>query len=173
VAVRLAGERGPRLVELALRTTRNVARGVIGTALIQATLVGLGLVAAEVPGAAFLTLISFVLCVVQVGPAIVLLGAAVYVFTSSGLAIGILFLAWSVAVGTSDSLLRPLLMSRGGDAPAPVILIGTLGGLIAHGLIGLFVGPVVFALGYRMFQAWVAGHELSDWGDPGRPRSRT
>ena len=160
VAHRLAGDRGPHLVALADRTIRNVARGVIGTALIQSLLVGIGLVVADVPAAAFLTLIAFLLCVVQIGPALVLLGAIVYIFTYDGALAGFLFLAWSILVGTCDNVIRPYLMSRGGDVPLPVILIGTIGGLLAHGLIGLFVGPVVFALGYQLFHAWAVGDNV-------------
>lgn len=160
VAFRLAGDRGPHLVSLTDRTIRNVARGVIGTALIQSLLVGIGLVVAEVPAAAFLTLIAFLLCVVQIGPALVLLGATIYVFTYGGPLAGFVFVAWSVLVGTCDNFIRPMLMSRGGDVPLAVILIGTIGGLLAHGLIGLFVGPVVFALGYQLFRAWAVGDPL-------------
>jgi predicted PurR-regulated permease PerM len=156
VATRLAGARGPELVDLAERTVRSVARGIIGTALIQSMLAGIGLVAADVPGAAFLTLICFLLCVVQIGPALVLLGAVIYVFSTGDTLVGFLFLAWSILVGLIDNVLKPMLMSRGGDVPLAVIFIGAVGGLLAHGLIGLFVGPVVFALGYRLFRAWVA-----------------
>ncbi|MFL5332970.1 MAG: AI-2E family transporter [Geminicoccaceae bacterium] len=156
VAVRLIGARGVDLVLLAEQTIRGVARGVLGTALIQSLLVGMGLVAAGIPGAAFLTLLSFLLSVIQIGPALVLLGAVAYKF-SLGFTLGaFLFFAWCVLAGISDNFLRPILLSRGGDVPVWVILIGTLGGLIAHGLIGLFVGPIVVSLGYRLFQVWIA-----------------
>jgi predicted PurR-regulated permease PerM len=155
VAIRLMGPRGTDLVLLAERTIRGVARGVLGTALIQSILVGIGFVAAGIPGAAFLTLISFLLSVVQLGPGLILLGAVVYKF-SLGFTLGaFLFLAWCIVVSVSDNFLRPILLSRGGDVPVWIILIGTLGGLIAHGLIGLFVGPIVVALGYRLFQVWI------------------
>ena len=141
VAVRLMGPRGADLVRLAEQTIRGVARGVLDTALIQSLLVGIGLVAAGIPGAAFLTLISFLLSVVQLGPGVILLAAVVYKF-SLGVTLGaFLFLAWCVVAAVSDNFLRPILLSRGGDVPVWVILIGTLGGLLAHGLIGLFVGP--------------------------------
>jgi predicted PurR-regulated permease PerM len=155
LAVRLMGPRGADLVLLAEHTIRGVARGVLGTALIQSILVGIGFVVAEIPGAAFLTLIAFVLSVVQIGPALVLLGAVAYKF-SLGLTLGsVLFLVWCLFTSISDNFLRPILLSRGGDVPVWVILIGTLGGLIAHGLIGLFVGPIVMSLGYRLFQVWI------------------
>jgi predicted PurR-regulated permease PerM len=156
LARRLMGPRGADLVVLAERTVRGVARGVLGTALIQSILVGLGLVVAGIPGAAFLTLISFLLSVVQLGPGLVLLGAVVYKF-SLGLTPGaFLFFVWCILAGVSDNFLKPLLLSRGGDVPVWVILVGTLGGLLEHGLLGLFVGPIVVSLGYRLFQVWIA-----------------
>jgi predicted PurR-regulated permease PerM len=155
IATRLVGRRGPDLVALAEQTIRSVARGMLGTALIQSLLVGIGLVWAAIPGAAFLTLISFLLSVVQVGPALVLLGAVAYKFSLGFTPESFLFLGWCLLAGLSDNVLRPLLLSKGGDVPLWVILIGTLGGLIAHGLIGLFVGPIAVALGYRLFQVWV------------------
>lgn len=156
VAIRLMGPGGNEFVRLAERTIRSVARGVLGTALIQSLLVGIGLVAAGIPGAAFLTLIAFLLSVVQLGPAPILLGAIAYKFYLGFTPGAFAFLAWCILAGISDNLLRPLLLSRDGEVPLWVILIGTLGGLIAHGLIGLFVGPIVVALGYRLFQVWVA-----------------
>ncbi len=155
VATRLVGDRGRDLVDLAERTVRSVARGIIGTALIQTTLVAMGLFMVGIPGAAFLTLICFLLCVVQIGPTLVLVGAGIWAFTEAGTATFVLFVGWSVIAGFSDNFLRPYLMSRGGDVPLAVILIGAIGGLLAHGLIGLFVGPIVFALGFRLFQAWL------------------
>jgi predicted PurR-regulated permease PerM len=156
VSIRLMGPPGAELVRLAERTIRSVARGVLGTALIQSLLVGIGLVAAGIPGAAFLTLLAFLLAVVQLGPAPILLGAVAYKL-SLGLTPGAFaFLAWCILAGVSDNFLRPILLSRDGEVPLWVILIGTLGGLIAHGLIGLFVGPIVVALGYRLFQVWIA-----------------
>jgi predicted PurR-regulated permease PerM len=163
VVARLAGgDRGPRLVRLAERTVRNVARGVLGTALIQATLAGLGLIVADVPAAAFLTLLCFLLCVVQIGPALVLLGAVVYTFSVQGALAGFALLAWSVPASTCDNVIRPYLLSRGGggEVPVAVILIGPLGGLLAYGLIGLFVGPLLLAVGCRRYGAWPPGHPL-------------
>ena len=156
VAVRLIGRDGIELVRLAERTVRSVARGVLGTALLQSMLVGVGLVAAGIPGAAFLTLIAFLLSVVQLGPALVLLGAIAYKFSLGFTTGAFVFFAWCIVAGVSDNFLRPLLLSRDGEVPVWVILIGTLGGLLAHGLIGLFVGPIVVALGYRLFQVWIA-----------------
>ena len=157
LVTRLAGDRGPALTTLAGHTVRNVARGVIGTAIVQSSLAGLGFVVAGVPWAAVLTLGCFLLCVVQIGPAIILLGTVVYVFSKAGTAIGAVYLVWSVLVALLDNVLKPLLMGRGSDVPIAVIFVGVVGGLFAHGLIGLFVGPVVLVLGYELFRAWLAG----------------
>lgn len=157
LTTRLAGARGPALATLAEHTVRNVARGVLGTALIQSVLAGIGFVVAGVPAAALLTLVCFVLAVIQIGPAILLLGVAAYLFATADTLTAVLFTAWSVPVALVDNVLRPLLLSRGRGVPLLVVLIGVLGGLIAHGLIGLFVGPIVLALGYELFRAWLAG----------------
>jgi predicted PurR-regulated permease PerM len=156
VARKLAGARGPMLALLAEQTVRNVARGVLGTALIQSTLAGLGLVLADVPGAAILTLVCFLLCIVQIGPAILLIAAVAYLFSTAPMTVAILFTVWSVFVALVDNFLRPILIGRGSEVPLAVILTGVLGGLLAHGLIGLFVGPIVLALGYELFRAWLA-----------------
>jgi predicted PurR-regulated permease PerM len=154
IATRLVGERGPRLAALAEGTIRNVTRGLLGTAAIQSLLAGLGFVVAGVPGAAILTLVCFVLCVVQLGPAIVLLGAVVWMFATADPITASLFTVWAVLVALIDNVLRPYLLSGRGGVPLLVVLIGVLGGLLAHGLIGLFVGPIVFALGYELLRAW-------------------
>jgi predicted PurR-regulated permease PerM len=164
VATRLVGERGPELAGLAEHTVRNVARGVLGTALIQSALAGVGFVAAGVPWAALLTLVCFLLCVVQIGPAIVLLGAVIYVFSAANTLTASLFLSWCVLVGLVDNVLRPLLIGRGSEVPMAVILAGVLGGLLAHGLIGLFVGPIVLALGYELFRTWLTGSSRASVG---------
>jgi predicted PurR-regulated permease PerM len=156
VARKLAGARGPMLALLAEQTVRNVARGVLGTALIQSTLAGLGLVLADVPGAAILTLVCFLLWIVQIGPAILLIAAVAYLFSTAPMTVAILFTVWSVFVALVDNFLRPILIGRGSEVPLAVILTGVLGGLLAHGLIGLFVGPIVLALGYELFRAWLA-----------------
>jgi predicted PurR-regulated permease PerM len=155
LATRLAGARGPALALLAEHTVRNVARGVLGTALIQSLLAGIGFVAAGVPAAALLTLVCFLLAVIQIGPAILLLLVVAYLFATADTLTAVLFTAWSVPVALVDNVLRPLLIGRGREVPLLIVLVGVLGGLLAHGLIGLFVGPIVLALGYELFRAWL------------------
>jgi predicted PurR-regulated permease PerM len=157
VATRLVGARGPGLASLVERTIRTVARGVLGTAAIQSALAGVGLIVAGVPWAALLTLVCFFLSVAQLGPSLVLLGAVIYMFATADALTATVFLAWCVAVSLIDNVLRPVLMSRGSEVPMAVILAGVVGGLLAHGLIGLFVGPIVLAIGYELFKVWRAG----------------
>ncbi len=158
-ADRLVGKRGRDFADLAEQTIRNVTRGLLGTALIQSMLAGLGLLLAGVPGAAFLALIVFLLCVVQIGPVLVMLPAVVWAFFETSTTTFVLLLIWAIFVGTIDNFLRPYLMSRGSSVPLLVILIGVIGGLLIHGLIGLFIGPIVLALGYELLRAWILGQE--------------
>lgn len=155
VASRLAGARGPALVALSEATVRNVTKGVLGTALIQSTMAGVGLALADVPGAGLLTLLCFLLCIVQIGPGLVLLPAVIYVMSHADALIGILFLVWSLLTGLLDTVLRPYLIGRGSTVPMAVILLGVLGGLLVHGLVGVFIGPVVLALAYELIRAWL------------------
>jgi len=159
VATRLAGERGPGLVTLAEATIRSVARGVLGTAMVQALLAGIGLVVAGVPAAGLLAFLCLILCTVQIGPGLVLIPAMIYLFTSAETTTAILFAAWSIPVMLVDNVLKPYLMRRGVELPTVIILIGVVGGLLAYGLIGIFLGPVVIALGYELFRAWVRGEQ--------------
>jgi predicted PurR-regulated permease PerM len=159
VAVRLAGSRGPALIKLAEATIRNVARGVLGTAFIQAMLAGLGLVVAGVPAAGLLAFVCLLLCTVQIGPGLVLVPAAIYLFMNADTLTAVLFTAWSIAVALSDNVLKPILLRSDAGVPTLVILVGVIGGLLAYGLIGVFLGPVIVGLGYELLGAWVRGDE--------------
>ena len=159
VATRLAGERGPSLVTLAGATIRSVARGVLGTAMIQALLAGVGLVVAGVPAAGLLAFVCLILCTVQIGPGLVLVPAIIYLFWNAETTTAIPSTAWSIPVMLIDNVLKPLLMRSSVDVPTVIILIGVIGGLLAYGLIGVFLGPVIIALGYELFRAWVRGEE--------------
>lgn len=159
VATRLVGERGSGLALLAEHTIRNVVRGVFGTALIQTAAIAVGFVVVGVPAPAILALVCFLLCLVQIGPTIVLLGTVVYIFSRDGALTGGIYLAWCVGTAMIDNVLKPILIGRGSEVPLPIILLGVLGGILVHGLIGLFVGPVVLALGYQLFLVWMhRGH---------------
>ena len=152
---RVAGESGHRFVALTESTVRSVAAGIVGVALIQSTLVGIGFVLADIPGAGFWALLALFLCVIQVGPTLVLLPAVVYVFSTAETWTAVIFLVFSVIVAVIDNVLKPLLLGRGVDAPILVIFVGAIGGFLSMGIIGLFVGSVVFVLFYTLLKTWV------------------
>lgn len=157
---RVAGEtRGPGLMKLSVATIRAVALGVVGVAFIQALIVGLCLLVAGVPLAGFLALIVLVLGIAQVPAVIVTLPAIGWIWWSgaydSGMAI--LYTVMLLVAGMADNVLKPLLLGRGVEAPMPIILLGALGGMASLGIVGMFVGATLFALGYQIFMLWVAG----------------
>jgi predicted PurR-regulated permease PerM len=154
IATRLAGERGAGLADLAHMTIRSVTRGILGVALIQALLAGLGFLAVGLPAAGFLALICLLLALVQ-SIVIVLIPTVVYVFATADPVVAVVFLIWSLFVGLIDNALKPILLGRGVKAPMIVIFLGAIGGFLASGVIGLFVGAVVLALGYELFLAWL------------------
>jgi predicted PurR-regulated permease PerM len=154
-ARRLAGARGENAVHLAGQAIRGVALGVVVTAILQSGLSGIGLVIVGVPFAALLTALMFVLAVAQVGAGPVMIPAVIWVYTKSGAAWGTGFLLWAIFCLTFDNFLRPLLIKRGADLPLLLVFAGVIGGLVAFGVIGLFIGPVVLAVAYTLLVDWV------------------
>ena len=154
-AQRLAGERGTDVVTLAGGAIRGVALGVGVTAFVQALLGGLGVALAGVPFATLLTAVMFMLCIAQVGPMPVLLGAAAWVFYDGSTGWAIFLVVWALVVGTMDNFLRPWLIKMGADLPLLLIFAGVIGGLFAFGLVGIFVGPLMLAVGYTLLEAWM------------------
>jgi predicted PurR-regulated permease PerM len=152
---RLTPARGRGFVDLAGATVRNVARGVVGVAVLQGLLLGVGFLAAGIPFAGLWTLVCVVLAIVQIGPAVVVLGTLVYAWTSLDVATAVLFTLWMIPASLVDNVLRPIVMAHGLPVPMVVILAGVVGGTLVHGLVGLFVGPVVLALGWELLRAWV------------------
>ncbi len=166
-AQRLAGDRGAGAVTLAGGAIRGVALGVGVTALVQAVLGGLGVALAGVPFATLLAALMFMLCIAQIGPIPVLLGAAGWSFYNDSTGWAIFLAVWAVVVGTLDNFLRPVLIKLGADLPLLLIFAGVIGGLFAFGLVGIFVGPVMLAVGYTLLEAWMgdlpaAGPEFRD-----------
>jgi predicted PurR-regulated permease PerM len=155
VAERLVPDRGAELVALAGGTVQSVTRGILGTAFIQAFLAGIGLLAAGVPAFGLWTLMVLLLAVVQVPPLLVLVPIMAWVFASSSIGVAVVFAIWSTAVGLSDNVLKPLLLGRGSDVPMVVIFIGAIGGFVRAGIIGLFVGAIVLAVGHNLFKWWL------------------
>jgi predicted PurR-regulated permease PerM len=155
IARRLAGESGAELAGLARATVRSVAIGILGIALVQALLAGLGFLAVGIPGAGFLAFLCLLLAVIQIGANVILVPTVIYVFSTADTLTAVAFLAWCVVVGLMDNVLKPLVLGRGINVPVLVIPIGAIGGFIASGIIGLFIGAVVLALGYTLFMAWL------------------
>ena len=153
---RLAGARGENSVILAGQAIRGVALGVGVTALVQTVLGGLGLALAGVPFAALLSALMLMLCIAQVGPVLVLLPAAGWLFWMGDTGWAVFLVVWSVIVGSLDNFLRPVLIRRGADLPLLLIFAGVIGGMLGFGLIGIFVGPVVLAITWTLLQAWIA-----------------
>ncbi len=154
-ARRLAGARGDQAITLAGQAIRAVALGVVGTALVQTALAGIGLAASGVPFAGLLTAIAFMLCIAQIGALPILLPAAGWAFWQGATGWGVFLVVWSVVVASMDNVLRPWLIQRGAKLPLLLIFAGVIGGLLAFGLVGLFLGPVVLAVTYKLLTAWV------------------
>lgn len=147
--------RGERVVALTAATIRGVALGVVGVGVIQTLLVGIGFFAIGIPAAGALTLVAFLFSVVQIPVVLITLPAIAYVFSTAPTTPAIIFAVWSLVAGLSDNVLKPMMLGRGLEVPMPVILLGVLGGMIADGLLGLFIGPVLLAVGYILMIEWV------------------
>jgi len=156
---KLIGKRGKLIVDNSKATIKSVVKGVIGVALIQAILVGLGFWVAGIPGAALLTLVVFILALIQVPPMLVVLPVIIYVFSKESNTVAIIFTIYEIIAGASDNFLKPLLLGRGIAIPMLIVLIGAIGGMILMGMIGLFIGPVIFALAYQLFNDWIKNDE--------------
>lgn len=159
VARKLAGAPGESAIVLMAQTVRGVALGVVVTAVVQALLGALGLWAAGVPSIAILTAIMLVLGIAQVGPAPVLLAAVAWLYWQGANGWATALLVWTAIVGTLDNFIRPMLIRLGADLPFVLVFVGVLGGLISLGVVGLFVGPVILAVAYKLLEAWVDGGE--------------
>jgi predicted PurR-regulated permease PerM len=154
-ARRIAADRGAHFVDLAGATIRNISRGVIGVALLQALLTGLILTVFDVPAAGVIAFVVLLFCIIQVGPVPVLLPVVIWAWATrdTGPALMLTFLLIPIAV--IDNVLKPILMARGLSTPMLVILLGVIGGTVSYGLIGLFLGPIVLGIFYELLMAWV------------------
>jgi predicted PurR-regulated permease PerM len=155
ISKRFFGAKGAEFERLSETTIRSVAIGVLGVALIQSLLAGLGFFVAGVPAAALLTLACFFLAVIQVGPSFIVIPVTIYVFSCHDTLFSLVFMVWAIFVALIDNVLKPILMGRGSSIPTVIIFLGAIGGMIFSGVIGLFIGAVVLALGYELFRAWV------------------
>lgn len=157
IAKRMFGpDKGEILIRISTTTIRAVAQGVIGIACIQAVLLGAGFVLVGIPAAGILALLVLLLGIIQIPALLISLPTVIYVFsTNESTAVAVMFAVYAIVAGAVDNVLKPLMLGRGADAPMPVILLGALGGLATEGIIGLFLGSVMLALGYQLFMAWV------------------
>lgn len=152
---RLTGKRGMELTQLSLATVKSVVTGILGIAIIQSLLAGMGFVAMDIPGAGILAFICLVMAIVQIDILLILIPISIYAFTVSGTGAAIAFLIWNIAVGLANNVLKPILLAKGVDAPMAIIFIGAIGGMLLSGIIGLFVGAVIMVLGYTLFMLWL------------------
>jgi predicted PurR-regulated permease PerM len=157
-ARRLVGSQGENVVRLAGQAIRAVALGVVLTAMVQSALGGIGLAVAGVPFAVMLSAVMFLLAVAQVGAVPVLAVATIWLYWTGASVWGTVLLVWTIVVGGLDNFLRPLLIKKGADLPLLLIFAGVIGGLMTFGIIGLFIGPALLAVGYTLLAAWVQGN---------------
>jgi len=156
IAGRVMGKQnGKEFVDLTGATIRSVAQGVLGVALIQSVLAGIGLLVMGVPYAGIWAVLVLLLAIIQLPPLLILGPIIVYEFSVAETVPAVIFMIWSLIVSVSDGFLKPLFLGRGMDIPMLVILLGAIGGMILSGIIGLFVGAVVLAVGYTLFMAWL------------------
>ena len=153
IVVHIAGTRGEEFVDLTGATIRNVSRGIIGIGILQALLAGVGLLLAGVPAAGLFSFLVLLFGILQIGPSIILIPLIVWSWFTMDTGTAVLFTLYMVPVNLLDNLLRPL-VAKGLSTPMPVILIGVLGGTLAHGLIGLFVGPIVLSIVWQLLVVW-------------------
>jgi predicted PurR-regulated permease PerM len=161
-ARRLGGPQGESVVELSVQAVRAVALGVVVTALVQSVLGGIGLVITGVPLPTILTGLMLLLAVAQIGVGPVLIPAVAWLYWKGDSGWGTALLVWSVFVLTIDNFLRPVLIRKSADLPLLLIFPGVIGGLIAFGILGLFIGPVILAVAYTLLSAWLEESKSED-----------
>jgi len=154
LAARFFGARGGQVEAMVEATVRSVTAGILGVAFIQALLAGLGFLVVGLPGAGLWALVFLIAAVLQVG-AITLVPAVIYVFATMATVKAVIFLIWCIFVGFLDNVLKPILLGRGAPVPILVIFLGAIGGFMAIGIFGLFVGAIVVSVGFNLFVAWL------------------
>jgi len=152
---RLLPERSEDLVALAGKTIRTVSQGVIGIALVQSFLIGIGLKFAGIASAGLLAFVVLVLSILQIGAAPVLIPCIIWIWVTKDFTTALFMTIYLGLVGLADNVFRPMLMGRGLTTPMVVIFIGLLGGTLAHGIVGLFIGPIILAVGWELMMAWI------------------
>lgn len=157
IARRIAGEKGAEYISMINITIKNVSVGIIGIAMLQAVLAGVGFLVAGIPGAGLWALIAFVLAIIQIGLGPIIIPVLIYAFFTSSTWTFVLLAVWCTPILLIDNILKPLVFGRNAPVPMLVVFLGSIGGFLASGILGLFVGAVMLTLGYRFFQVWLKG----------------
>ena len=157
---RALSQRGEDIVQLAGVTIRNVSRGVVGVALLQSLLGGVGFLVAGIPAAGLLMFLALLLSIVQIGPAVIFIPVTLWSWTILDTIPAIIFTCYMVPLGLLDNVLRPIVMSRGLPIPMPVFFVGMVGGIVAYGISGLFLGPVVISVFWTLLVAWLREEDV-------------
>src|SRR6478609_76917 len=152
---RISGGSGDEFLEISVSTVYQVVKGILGVAVIQTLIQAVGLFGAGIPFAGVLTVVCLMLSIIQVGPIIVNLGVIAYLFSLDNTTAAALWSVFFVVSGLSDNVLKPLLLGKGALVPMLVIFLGVIGGFMMSGFVGLFVGPIIFSIGYKLFAAWM------------------
>ncbi|MGB5378227.1 AI-2E family transporter [Muriicola sp.] len=156
---KLLGDKGEEILLMSRDTIRSVVRGILLAAIIQTLLAFIGFKAVGLPAAGLFTVLFFIVAIIQLPTLLVILPAILVAFSTTESVYAIIFAIYGVLVGLSDNILKPILLGKGLKTPMIIVLIGTLGGLVLHGFIGLFVGPVILAVVYQLYQSWVIAEE--------------
>jgi predicted PurR-regulated permease PerM len=151
---RIFGNRGREFEDLAESTVRSVTNGILGVAVVQSLLAGIGFLAVGLPGAGMWAAMFLVASVLQIGP-LVMIPAVIYAFTVTSTGHAVVFLVWCAIVGLMDNVLKPLMLGRGSKVPTAIIFLGVIGGFMALGIVGLFVGAIILSVGYKLFLTWL------------------
>jgi predicted PurR-regulated permease PerM len=152
---RIVPEQSEHFLELAGTTIRAVSQGVIGVAIIQSLLAGIGFKLAGIPGAGLLAFVVMILAIVQIGAAIILVPVIIWIWLDKDFTTALLMTVFLCIVGILDNVLKPLVMGRGLTTPTLVIFVGVIGGTLAHGIVGLFIGPIILSVAWELTVAWI------------------
>ncbi|WP_286971363.1 AI-2E family transporter [Flavobacterium sp. UBA4854] len=152
---KIAGNEAEEIMTISVSTIYQVVKGILGVAVIQTIIQAIGLFCADIPYAGILTLICLIFSILQIGPIIINIGVIIYLFSTGDSGYAIFWTVFFIISGLSDNVLKPLLLGKGALVPMLVIFLGVIGGFIMSGFIGLFVGPIVFSIGYKLFVAWL------------------
>ena len=159
IFVKIAGARGEEMATLSEVTIRNVVKGILGVAVIQTLLAGIGFAVAGVPAAGLWTFFCLIFAIIQIGVGPIVVPIMIYLFSTADTTTAVIFLIYGIFIMISDNFLKPILLGRGAPVPMLVVFLGAIGGFIVKGFIGLFLGAVILSLGYKLFGMWIAERE--------------